>query len=132
MSLREALPLQVTCGVLRRGGRVLVARRADNRRWELPGGKQQPGEDLAACLVRELREELGVEVQVLERLAVVRQREPEKSLDLHCFPCRLLSGEPQALEHLELAWVSPGEMLGLDLCPADRELAQRLAEDPER
>ena len=120
-------PLQVTCGVLRRAGRVLVARRADNRRWELPGGKQQPGEDLAACLARELREELGVEVRVLERLAVVRQRGPEKHLDLHCFPCRLLGGEPQALEHLELAWVTPEEMLGLDLCPADRELARELA-----
>jgi hypothetical protein len=69
-----------------------------------------------------------VEVQVLERLALVSQRAPEKSLDLHCFSCRLVSGAPRALKHLELAWVTPDEMLNLDLCPADRQLAQRLAE----
>ncbi|MFH1034174.1 MAG: (deoxy)nucleoside triphosphate pyrophosphohydrolase [Pseudomonadota bacterium] len=119
-------PLQVTCGLLRRGDLVLVARRADNQRWELPGGKQLPGEDLRACLVRELAEELGVAVRVQTRLAVVRQLPPERPLDLHCFCCELVAGEPQALEHLAIAWVTPAQMLGLDLCPLDRILARQI------
>lgn len=119
-------PLQVTCGVLRRGELVLVARRADNQRWELPGGKQRPDEDLRDCLARELAEELGVAVRVKTRLAVVRQLLPERPLDLHCFHCELVAGEPRALEHLEISWVSPAQMLALDLCPLDRLLARQL------
>ncbi|MBI4799431.1 MAG: (deoxy)nucleoside triphosphate pyrophosphohydrolase [Desulfarculus sp.] len=117
----------MTCAAIWQEGRLLLARRADNGLWELPGGKQRPGEDLAACLAREIAEELGVAVQVLTRLAVVRQRDNGRHLDLHCFACRLLEGQPQALEHLELRWVPPSEMAGLDLCPADRQLAGLLA-----
>lgn len=126
MSAPPEPPLQVTCGLLRRGDLVLVARRADNRRWELPGGKQRPGEDLRACLARELAEELGVAVRVQTRLAVVRQAPPERPLDLHCFTCELVQGEPRPLEHLELSWVTPAQMLALDLCPLDRQLARQL------
>ncbi|MFZ5587270.1 MAG: (deoxy)nucleoside triphosphate pyrophosphohydrolase [Thermodesulfobacteriota bacterium] len=119
-------PLQVTCGLIRRGELVLVARRADNRLWELPGGKQRPGEDLRDCLVRELAEELGVTVRVRARLAVVRQAAPERPIDLHCFTCELVAGEPRPLEHLELSWVTPAQMLELDLCPLDRQLARQM------
>ncbi len=119
-------PLVVTCGLLWRGGRLLVARRADNGLWELPGGKRAPGEGLAQCLRRELLEELGVEVEVLGPLAVVREPRPGGDLELHCFACRLAEGRPRALEHLELAWVEPAELADLALCPADRELARRL------
>ncbi|MBI5523843.1 MAG: (deoxy)nucleoside triphosphate pyrophosphohydrolase [Desulfarculus sp.] len=117
----------VTCAAIWRQGRLLLARRADSGLWELPGGKQRPGEDLAACLAREISEELGVAVQVLERVGLVRERANGRRLDLHCFACRLLEGHPTALEHLELRWVLPSEMAGLDLCPADRQLAGLLA-----
>lgn len=121
-------PLVVTCAAIWQEGRLLLARRADSGLWELPGGKQRPGEDLAACLAREIREELGVVVEVLAPQGRVQERGPERALDLHCFTCRLVRGQPRALEHLELRWVLPGEMEGLDLCPADRELAAVLAQ----
>lgn len=113
----------VTCAAIWRQGQLLLAQRADSGLWELPGGKQRPGEDLAACLAREIREELGVAVEVRERLGLVRERTPQRSLDLHCFACRLLEGDPQALEHRQLCWVLPAEMAGFDLCPVDRQLA---------
>jgi 8-oxo-dGTP diphosphatase len=119
-------PLVVACAAIWHQGRLLLARRADSGLWELPGGKQRPDEDLAACLVREIQEELGVAVEVLAPQGLVRQRGQGRDLDLHCFACRLLQGRPRALEHLELRWVLPGEMHSLDLCPADRQLAPLL------
>ena len=115
-------PLVVACAAIWRQGRLLLARRADNGLWELPGGKQRPGEELAACLAREIGEELGVAVEVGPRLGLVEERGNGRPLDLHCFACRLLEGQPRALEHLELRWVEVGQASGLDLCPADRRL----------
>lgn len=115
----------MTCALLLRRGRLLVARRADNGRWELPGGKREPGESLDQCLAREIAEELGVAVKVLSPWA--QADDPERGIRLHCFLCRLEQGEPRPLEHLELRWVTPAELAGLALCPADRELAGRLA-----
>lgn len=123
-------PLVVTCAAIWREGRLLLARRADSGLWELPGGKQRPDEDLAACLAREITEELGVAVEVLERVSLVQERSNGRHLDLHCFACRLLEGQPRPLEHLELRWVLPSEMTGLDLCPADRQLTATLALRP--
>lgn len=123
-------PLVVTCAAIWRQGRLLLARRADNGLWELPGGKQRPGEDLAACLAREIAEELGVNVEVLARVGLVRERADGRHLDLHCFACRLLEGQPRPLEHLELRWVGPHELGAYDLCPADRQLTATLALSP--
>jgi 8-oxo-dGTP diphosphatase len=117
--------LAVTCALIVEGGRLLVARRADTGRWELPGGKVENGEGLAACLQREIAEELGCRVEVGEPFALAQA--PEEGLVLHCFHCRLAEGRPRALEHRELAWVTPAEALELELCPPDRELARRLA-----
>jgi len=55
-------------------------------------------------------------------LGLVEERGNGRPLDLHCFACRLLEGQPRALEHLELRWVEVGQASGLDLCPADRRL----------
>lgn len=76
-------------------------------------------------MARELAEELDVRVEVLACLG--RADDPVKGIRLHCFVCRLLSGEPRALEHRELRWVELVEMAALDLCRADRDLAVLLA-----
>lgn len=120
-----AQPLVVACAAIWHQERLFLARRRDNGLWELPGGKLKPGESLAQCLVREIQEELGALVEVLKHLAVARQEGP-RPIELHCFACRLAQGWPQALEHLELRWVPPGEITGLELCPADRKLAPYL------
>ena len=114
-------PLTVTCAWLERGGLVLLARRADSGLWELPGGKAGPGESLAACLQRELCEELGIRTEAGPELAMVEHPGPP-ALRLHCLACRLLQGEPTPLEHRELAWLAPDQLPGRNLCPADRVL----------
>lgn len=122
MSPPEVPLLEVTCALLWREGRLLVGRRADSGLWELPGGKREPGESLEGCLARELREELGVEVEVGRRLARIRQPDGDRRFELHCFLCRLRRGEPRAREHRELAWLEPARARSLKLCTADARL----------
>lgn len=119
-------PLEVACGLIRRNGRVLLARRADSGLWELPGGKREPGETLADCLVRELKEELGAEVKAGRPLGKVEHAQKGRLIVLHCFVCEISQGEPLALEHKEIKWVAPQGIKALDLCPADRALIEQL------
>lgn len=122
-------PIQVTCALIQDEGLLLLARRADSGRWELPGGKREPGESLPQCLEREIAEELGCTVEVLEPAGVARDLDRPDPISLHCFVCRLNGAGPQAREHRELRWVTPREALLLDLCPADRELLSKF--DPK-
>lgn len=127
MSVRPAQPattLEVVCALIRQNGRLLLARRADNGLWELPGGKIEPGESPAAALAREIAEELGVRVAVEGLYGQVRQPHQGQRLRLRAFNCRVLQGTPRALEHRELAWVSPQDLDGITLAPADRALLQ--------
>jgi len=106
-------------------GRVLAARRERPAGWELPGGKVEPGETEPAALVRELREELGVTVEVGERFG------PDVPIDpnflLRAWTVALFHGEPAALEHAELRWLAPDELDTVPWLPADRPIIASLA-----
>lgn len=112
----------VVGGAVLDGGRLLAARRTAPPelagRWELPGGKVEPGEREDHALVRELREELGVEVEPQER--VPGEWPIREGLVLHVWRARLLKGEPAPLQdHDELRWVTPREAAGVDWLDQD-------------
>lgn len=127
MSPGDASRLEVACGLILRQGRLLLARRADTGFWELPGGKLEPGEEPAGCLVREIAEELATRVEVLELFSVVDEVRPQGMLRLHALLCRLAGPEPVPLEHRELRWLLPERALVLPLSPPDRRLIRRFA-----
>jgi len=110
---------------------LLTRRRADQAmplKWELPGGKVEPGEAPEAALHREVAEELGCPCQVGRVEDVVFFAYPEFDLYMLVYRCTLQS-EPRAVEVAELAWVAPAGLPGYDLLPADRPLADRLAKE---
>lgn len=95
--------------------------------WEFPGGKQEPGETLEACLQRELREELAIEVSVGELFVVVRHGFTHFRITLHAFTCRYESGEPQTLGVRDWAWSTPDELSRYTFGKADRQVIEALA-----
>ncbi|MEU5430481.1 (deoxy)nucleoside triphosphate pyrophosphohydrolase [Streptomyces olivoreticuli] len=104
-------------------GRLLAARRSAPPelagRWELPGGKLEPGETAEQALVRELREELGVEVEPLERVAGEWPLRPP--FVLHVWTAKLVSGTARALQdHDEVRWLTPDRVDEVDWLDEDR------------
>ena len=113
---------------LLRNGRVLASRRTEPPRlaglWEFPGGKVEPGETDVQALVRELREELQVEVEVGDRLGA--DLLIGSTAVLRVYLCRLLCGEPALVDHDEHRWLSAGELLAVAWIPVDLPLVEQL------
>lgn len=121
----------VTAAVIFRDGRLLIARRPPQGLlgglWEFPGGKVEPDEGLAAALRREIQEELGVEIEVGEKVGVFNHAYTHYKVTLHAFYCRLVSGEPRALEASELSWALPVELRAFPMGKIDRQIASLLS-----
>jgi mutator protein MutT len=111
-------------------GRYLITQRRRGSHleglWEFPGGKRDSGEDLAACLRRELMEELGARFTVGENVDTIRWDYPDRTIVLHFYRCRLESGTIEPRESQAMAWVAAPELSRYDFPPADRELIGRL------
>ena len=120
----------VTAGVIERDDRFLVTRRQTGVHlegyWEFPGGKCDPGETHAACLARELREELGVDAAVGEELFLTTHAYPDRTVELHFLRCELL-GDAAPQVGQEMRWVARNELSALRFPPADGELIRRLS-----
>lgn len=115
----------VAGAVITREGLVLAAQRGPGSSlagfWEFPGGKVEGGERLQQALARELREELGCEVEVGEYITTTCQNHDFGVVELSTFFCRLVGAEPQALEHSALRWLRPEDLHSLTWSPADVE-----------
>jgi len=111
-------------------GRLLVAQRNAGDMlgglWEFPGGRREENETLPQCLVREMQEELGVEVAVGESLIVVKHTYTHLHITLTAFLCRLAAGEPRCLDCAAFRWVCPTELDGLPMSVVDRKVARAL------
>jgi A/G-specific adenine glycosylase len=120
----------VTAAVLRRDGKVLLARRPSKGllggMWEFPGGKVEAGESLEACLVREIGEELAAGIRVGDPFGVYRHAYTHFRITLHAFLCELKDGEPRPVEAAELAWVAPADLGNYPMGKVDRQIARRL------
>ena len=116
----------VAAAVVVRDGRVLLTRRCDDQHlaglWEFPGGKLEGGEAPEATVVRECREEMGIDVEVGRILEVTHYRYPEKDVLLLFYRCSLRRGEVQHLEVADHAWVRPSDLDDYALPPADESV----------
>ena len=119
----------VAAAVIERDGHFLLTRRQRGVHlegcWEFPGGKCEPGETHAACLVREIREELGVEAAVGDELLTTTHAYPDRRVELH-FLRSEVGGAPAPQLGQEMRWVAREELATLVFPPADSKLIQIL------
>jgi 8-oxo-dGTP diphosphatase len=129
-------PVDVVAGVIRdKTGRILLARRTEGRDlaglWEFPGGKREPGETPEAALVRELHEELGIDVDCGPPLIAVPQRYPHKRLRLDVRTIAAWRGTVKGHEGQALAWAPPHTLASYAMPPADIPVVAALLQ-PDR
>jgi len=134
---RRSLPhYDVTAGVIQEGDRVLIAQRPPEGMlgglWEFPGGKVEPGEGLEECLKRELREELGIEVEVLGPMMTIRHAYTHMRITLHVFRCRRIEGDPRPIGCADVRWVRIAELDRYPFPNTDRRIVERLRQDAEK
>jgi len=127
--------IDVAAALVFREGKLLVTQRYQGAHlgglWEFPGGKREPNETFEQCLVRELKEELGIKVQVLDLIESLTHVYPQKTVNLKFFSCRWLKNEPQALGCPAFAWISQRELDSYEFPDADARLLSRLKRDAE-
>lgn len=111
-------------------GRVLIAQRPEGKHmagwWEFPGGKVADGETDAQALVRELREELGVESHAMQLISTMSHEYPDRVVDLVLWHAALANGEPRGLDGQQLKWVDCQSLGSERLLPADLPLIPAL------
>ena len=122
----------VTAGIIVRESRVLICRRRADQshplQWEFPGGKLEDCEEPAACLRRELREELGIEAEIGEEIRRLTYRYPEMDpVLLLFFRVKSYHGEPRNLVFSEIAWADRAQLPRYDFLAADRGIVAEIA-----
>ena len=124
-------PIDVAAALIFNQGKLLITqRRPDDHLpnlWEFPGGKVEPEETFEACLIREIREELAIEISVGRLVEEITHSYPEKTVRLCFFHCGLVAGEPKAIHVQAFAWVTQSELKNYEFPAADAQLITRLA-----
>lgn len=122
----------VAAALTNQAGEILLQKRPEGRQmaglWEFPGGKVDAGESPESALIRELKEELGIEIEAQNLIPLTFASEPlgDRNLLLLLYRCQAWVGEPQPLDTPELRWLQPSEMQDLPMPPADVPLVAAL------
>ncbi|SHN25767.1 (deoxy)nucleoside triphosphate pyrophosphohydrolase [Mucilaginibacter sp. OK098] len=116
--------IDVTCALIIDDKRQLLATQRSSimslpLKWELPGGKMEPYEKPEQCLIREIKEELNIEIEITKSLAPNIHDYPFISIKLIPFICKCVSGEIELREHADFKWLNTSELLDLDWADAD-------------
>lgn len=125
-------PLRVAVGIIENAlGQVLVNQRPPHSDfmpgyWEFPGGKVEPQEDGWEALIRELKEELGIEVVAGRSLMVLQHHYPQRHVQLEIWRVTEYLGLPQSQEQQPLAWHQLDELSAINLLPADAPIVAKL------
>ena len=123
----------VGAAIIWNGGEVLITRRRredhQGGRWEFPGGKRHAGESIEACLIRELREEIGVKAEVGPLWRALTHVYPDRSVTLYFHFCSIAHGRPRPIEVAEIRWEPPEALAYLDFVEGDLQVLPDLIRD---
>ena len=121
---------EVVAALIWENDRFLACQRPANKArallWEFVGGKVESGESLEEALIRECREELDITVEPKGVFMEDIHEYPDLTVRLTLFNAVIAEGVPRALEHNDIRWITTAEIDGLDFCPADEEILERL------
>ena len=122
--------IEVSAALIFHDGKLLITQRNANAHlgglWEFPGGKREVNESFEQCLVREIREELGIKISVGKLFEEISHDYPEKSVHLKFFLCKLIRGEPQLLGCAAFKWIGKSELSDFEFPAADAQLLEKL------
>ena len=121
--------IRVVAAIIIDDGKVFATQRGYGEfkdGWEFPGGKIDPGEAPEEALVREIKEELDTEVEVLELLDTVEYDYPTFHLSMDCFICKIKFGDLVLKEHEAAAWLTKETLYSVEWLPADLDLVEKI------
>jgi 8-oxo-dGTP diphosphatase len=120
--------IEVCCAIIVEDEKILATRRSHGMHlagfWEFPGGKIEPGETAEACVFREIREELNIEIIIEKQLPSVEHHYPEKSIRLIPFICKIRSGIITLTDHSEFRWLVGHEVSSINWAAADLKVLE--------
>ncbi len=123
--------IKVAVAIVEHQGKILISQRTEDQtlsgHWEFPGGKIDLGETVEACVVRELKEELDIEVKPKKKVWDVTYDYPDRTIELSFFICDWVGGEPKSMENQTFKWVAQDELTQYTFPPANKELIEKLS-----
>ena len=123
---------EVVAALIWQGDRFMICQRPAHKArgllWEFVGGKVEPGETKEQALIRECQEELAVTLSVGDVFMDVTHEYPDLTVHLTLFNATIAEGEPVMLEHNDIQWITPSEILNYEFCPADKGILKKIIE----
>ena len=121
--------IEVVAAILHRDGAYFATQRGYGEfegMWEFPGGKIEEGETAEFALMREIQEELGIDITIDKFLCTTEYDYPSFNLTMHCYICSIEAGEIVLREHKSARWLRPEELGSVEWLPADKDVISRL------
>jgi 8-oxo-dGTP diphosphatase len=124
--------IQVVAAVIEQQGKFLCVQRGVNKfdyiskKWEFPGGKIEAQESKENALIREIKEELNMDIFELKFLMTIEHEYPDFHLTMHTYLCKSIQNKPNLTEHLQFFWKNATELFFLDWASADLPIVEKL------
>ena len=121
--------IEVVAAIIQRDGAYFATQRGYGEfegMWEFPGGKIEEGETAEFALMREIQEELGIDITIDKFLCTTEYDYPSFHLTMHCYICSIEAGEIVLREHKSARWLRPEELRSVEWLPADKDVISRL------
>lgn len=130
--LKNMKEIKVVAAIIKNEDKILATKRGYGEfinMWEFPGGKIEPGETKKQALVREIKEELNIEISVDNFALDIEYQYPNFYLFMSCFMCSIKEGSIELLEHNDGKWITKEELNTLNWLPADIDAVNYLKEN---